>query len=255
MPSPFPGMNPYIEKADLWPDFHNSFLPALRAAIMPLVVPKYVVRIEQHIYVDEPRGSRRVGIADVDVSREPGPRSLPGRAGAITATPPKKLRVPRFRKRRVGYLAVRTTEGQRLVTVVEVLSPSNKDGGTDQDAYLVKRREVLAGDASLVEIDLLRGGTRMPITPPPACDYYTLVSRPPDRPTVDVCPVQLRDRLPAIPIPLADGDPEPVIDLKAVLDRVYEEAGYAYSIYNTPPEPRLSAEDAAWAEALIPAAG
>jgi hypothetical protein len=252
MPSPFPGMNPYIEKPGLWKDFHTSFLPALRAALMPQVAPNYFVRIEQHIYVDEPQnGSRRARIADVDLHLKNGHRPPAAPSAVATTTPPKKLRVPRVTKRRVGYLTVRTVEGQHVVTVIELLSPANKDGSSDQESYLVKRRELLASDTNFVEIDLLRGGTRMPITGLKACDYYTLVSRPLDRPTVDVCPVKLRERLPVIPVPLKRGVPEPTVDLKAILDRVYDEAGYAYAIYDDPPEPPLSPADAAWAKGVI----
>jgi hypothetical protein len=253
MPSPFPGMNPYIEKAELWRDFHNSFLFALRAAIVPQVVPRYFVRIEQNVYVDDPRdGLTRLRIADVDLGRQPGSRPRPA-ARAATATPPKRLRVPRLSKREVGYLSIRTPVGNRVLTVIKLLSPSNKDGSADQVSYLVKRRELLASNSSFIELDFLRGGKRMPVIGLGACDYYTLVSRPADRPTVDVCRMKLRDRLPVIPIPLDRAEREPTVDLQDVLNRVYDAAGYEYSIYDEPPEPPLSSADAAWARKLIPA--
>lgn len=257
MPSPFPGMNPFIEKAELWRDFHTAFLTFFRSALMPQVVPKYVVRIEQHIYVDEPQAERpRVRIADIDVSRERGKRSAlrNGHSAAAVLTPATKLRVPQPEKRKVGYLAIRAAGGSRILTVIELLSPSNKDANKDQRSYLVKRGELLAGDANFVEIDLLRGGMRMPISGLGECDYYTMVSRTKERPRVDVCRVRLRDRLPVIPIPLEPGVPEPSVDLQAVVDRVYDEAGYEYAIYDEPPEPPLSASDAAWARKLIPKA-
>jgi hypothetical protein len=236
----------------MWRDFHTSFLTYFRSAVMPLVVPKYYVRIEHHVYVDEADGeTRRTRYTDADVVLDRNGHSRPSGGAAAIATRPKKLKVPRVSKRYVGYLVVRTIEDEKIVTVIELLSPSNKDGSTDQESYLVKRRELLASNVNFVEIDLLRGGTRMPIKGLKACDYYTLVSRPPDRPTVDVCPFRLRDKLPIIPVPLERDESEPTIDLKVVLDRVYDEAGYEYRLYRTSPEPPLSPTEAAWAKDIL----
>jgi hypothetical protein len=93
----------------------------------------------------------------------------------------------------------------------------------------------------------------MPIrTLPEGCDYYALVSRAWQRPEMGLWPVGLRDPLPVVPIPLRRGEPEPMVDLKSVLDRTYDEAGYARRIYRTPPEPPLAPADAEWAKSLVP---
>lgn len=115
---------------------------------------------------------------------------------------------------------------------------------------------MLASAANFVELDLLRGGQRMPIKTLPPCDDYALVSRTAERPHVGLWPVGLREPLPLVPIPLRPGEAEPRADLKAVLDRVYDEAGYAYRIYGDgPPGPPLAADDAAWARGVLTAAG
>lgn len=135
---------------------------------------------------------------------------------------------------------------------IELLSPSNKATGADRDTYLEKRVEVLTSAANFVELDVPRGGPWMPIRPRPECDYYALVSRAWQRPGMGLWPLKLRDPLPAIPIPLRPGEPEPLIELKAVLDRTYDEPGYEDRIYRTPPDPPLAATDADWANALVP---
>jgi hypothetical protein len=94
----------------------------------------------------------------------------------------------------------------------------------------------------------------MPIRTLPECDYYALVSRAWQRPKMGLWPTKLRDAIPSIPIPLRPGEPEPLLDLKPVLDRTYDEAGYAHRVYRTPPEPPLSDADACWAKSFLPTA-
>ena len=128
---------------------------------------------------------------------------------------------------------------------MELLSPSNKYAGPDREQYLAKVRQLQRSRVHLVEIDLLRGGPRMPWLDMPACDYCVIVSRVELRPRgrADFWPIRLKDRLPEIPIPLRGGDPDARLNLQEVLHRIYDAAGYAYYIYAGPPEPPLSAAD------------
>src|SRR5208337_5364314 len=114
MPSPFPGMNPYFEQAAHWLDFHSEFLSALRRLLAPQVAPKYIVQLEEHIYIHD----------------------LP----------------PEQDVEKVPFLEVRDRQGRELVTAIELLSPSNKRSGEDREQYLAKRRELLRSPAHLVEI-------------------------------------------------------------------------------------------------------
>jgi hypothetical protein len=109
----------------------------------------------------------------------------------------------------------------------------------------------LATGVHLVEIDLLRGGPRMPLAPRPAKDYCVVVSRAEDRPDVDLWSIDLRERLPVIPIPLHAGSADASLDLQALLDRIYDGAGYRHYIYGLEPQPPLSSEDQRWAEELL----
>jgi hypothetical protein len=139
------------------------------------------------------------------------------------------------------------------VTVIELLSPSNKQAGEDREQYLTKRREILRSAAHLVEIDLLRGWTPPPMMDRPVCDYSVVVSRAERRPLAGFWAIGLRDRLPVIPIPLRSADGDARVDLQEALHSAYDGAGYAHSIYEGMPEPALSATDLAWAERLLPA--
>jgi hypothetical protein len=244
-------MNPYLEHPSVWQDFHQSFIPAAREVLTPQVGPAYFVQVGEHIYIQEDPDRRLAGVADLDVARDP---NRPGNSAGATATltAPTEVTIPEVVKRRVPYLEVRDRRDRRVVTVLELLSPSNKYAGEDRESYLTKRKELLASAANFVELDLLRGGPRLPLRGLPACDYYAMVSRPAKRPKADVWAVRLRNPLPRIPVPLGPGGTDAVLDLQAVLHRVYDGAGYASHIYDVPPEPALAPADAAWAAGLVP---
>ena len=129
------------------------------------------------------------------------------------------------------FLEVRDRQGRELVTVIELLSPSNKRAGDDREQYLAKRRELLRSPAHLVEIDLLRGWTPMPQEGRPECDYSVMVSRAEKRRAAEFWPIRLRDRLPVIPIPLRPPDDAAPVDLQEALHRAYDGPGYEHFIY------------------------
>jgi hypothetical protein len=220
MPSPFPGMNPYFEQAAHWLDFHSEFLSALRRLLVPQVAPKYIVQLEAHIYIHNV---------------------------------PTQLSLLKQDVEKVPFLEVRDRQGRELVSVIELLSPSNKRAGDDREQYLGKRRELLRSPAHLVEIDLLRGWTPMPQEGRPECDYSVMVSRAEKRRAADFWPVRLRDRLPVIPIPLRLPDAAARVDLQEALHHAYDGPGYEYFIYRGEPEPSLPPNDAAWARQFAPA--
>ena len=111
--------------------------------------------------------------------------------------------------------------------------------------------EQRVGEVEPVELDLLRGGPRLPVDGLATCDYCVLVSRSEERPKVGLWPIGLRDRLPVIPIPLRVPDPDVRLDLQVALHRVYDAAKYAKRIYRGTPQPPLSPEDQAWAREIL----
>ena len=253
MPSPFPGMNPYFEQPARWPGFHTKFLAAINERLIPQVAPKYVVDVEEHIYIHDlpPEPRRLLGRADLSVARPEGAPAGQPALGVLEAPAPVELQLPVQDVERVHFLEVRTRQGWELVTVIELLSPSNKRGEDRRDD-LAKRRGLLRSPANLVEIDLLRGGPPMPPDARPACEYSVLVSHAERRPAAAFWPIRLRDRLPVIPIPLRRPDEDARIDLQEILHRVYDAYGYADFIYAGSPDPPLDPEDEAWARQLMP---
>lgn len=254
MPSPFPGMNPWIERGAIWQDFHDSFLPAAREALNAQIAPRYLARIQEHLYVDDFDGeTHRIGVSDVSVSRSRTTETEEPAAAVQTLIAPARVWQVETEVTRQISIEIRDRQHRRLVAVIELLSPANKRQGRVRDQYLLKREQYLESDAHFVEVDLLRGGPRMPWRELPRCDYYALISRAKNRPEAEIWPIRLRERLPEIPIPLNSGDPDARLDLQAILDRVYDAAAYAVDIYSGDPEPPLSADDAAWAASILAA--
>ena len=191
MPSPFPGIDPFIE-GQIWMDFHAEFVPAIRAALNQVLPERYVVRIEEYVYLDLQREDDLMLVQpDVIVLEEPP--SVPattttGSTATAVAAQPAILTLPLHAQRRQRFLTIRKRQTQQVVTVIELLSPTNERANSlDQAAYLEKREEILRSPAHLVELDLLRGGARLPtVEPLPAGDYYVYVARAQHRPAVEV---------------------------------------------------------------------
>jgi Protein of unknown function (DUF4058) len=206
MPSPFPGMNPYLEQSYDWEDFHLNYISRMQEFLHGRLGSRCIVKL----------GIRRVGI---------GPS-----------------------EEKQAYLEIRDAKSRGLITIIEMLGPSNKSPGEDRDAYLAKRNEVLYSSVNFVEIDLRRGGTRP--TPPELSpsDYYVLIGR---CDYLGVWPFGLRDPFPSVLVPLGKNDwLESPLDLKAVLDQTYDAVGFGNHIYALAPEPALSLEDDAWARGI-----
>ncbi|MCS6860892.1 MAG: DUF4058 family protein [Abditibacteriales bacterium] len=254
MPSRFPGMDPYVE-GQVWKEFHNNFISEIQAALVPRLRPRYVVRLEERVYVErEPNGTSHYIIPDVTLVEDTAPLTLTGGGSTATVAQPVAIPVVMPEEVRELYLEVRLRETHEVVTVIEVLSPDNKRTGSDgRREYLAKREIVLKSPAHLIEIDLLRGGTRLPMARPlPPADYYVFVHRSQRRPMADVWHFTLRDPMPTIPVPLAGNDPDVSLDLQAVFNAVYDRAGYDYSLdYQHGTVPPLSEEEAAWAQGLL----
>lgn len=232
MPSPFPGMNPYLEQNDTWEDFHHEFLSRARAQLEAQVGPAYYVKVEVRLYIHELSAQERRYFGRADV--------------AVTSP------MPAVEFARESWLEVRDRRDRRVMTAIELLSPGNKDRADHREAYLAKRNEILAGNIHLVEIDLLRGGERPSIPLLPKCDYYALVSRCEHRPSMSFWPISLRQRLPVIAVPLSGDDPNAQLDLQQALDEAYDAARYGKYIYAEEPQPPLPSADAEWARQFVP---
>ena len=256
MPSPFPGMDPYLETPQLWPDVHHGLISEMQGVLNPAVRPNYVVRVELRVYIsDEDDPGREAIIPDVRVEKPKRRGAKKPKGGSVLAIA-EPLIVPLLIDEEIeeARLEIKHVETGTLVTVIEVLSPTNKiRGARGRASFMEKRQEILASDAHWVEIDLLRAGapsvTRPPLRP---SDYRVLVSRAAERTKARYWPVELRQPLPVIGIPLRAPDADVPLDLGVVLRSAYERGAYDLSIdYAEPPDPPLSGEDAAWADRLL----
>jgi hypothetical protein len=255
MPSPFPGMDPYLE-GRLWPDVHGSMIYTIRAALAASLPKGYFANIDPYVWLgegdaaDDPRTRR--GMPDAFVSNGPAARHPTG--PVATAEPTVRVRLPSPRRvRKKKYIRLFDAEDRSVVTVVELLSPSDKLPKEDRAHYLLKRDEYLAAGVNLVEIDLLRKGHRVPMgePDPPEADYYVLVSPTDDYPAAEVWAFTVRDEMPVFPVPLKTGEAV-ALDLRACLDKAYDEARYEKQIdYAKPPDPALRKPDAEWAAELL----
>ena len=252
MPSPFPGMNPYLENPELWTEVHHRLITAVAIAIAPPLRPKYRVAIEKRTYLSEGDQSIEVGIPDVSVLSQSSTRSTQSIAtlsgsDCITVTLPVPQEI------REGYLEIRVVATGRVVTVIEILSPTNKRMRKGRDAYEAKRRDVLSSSTHLIEIDLLRGGKPMQmIGQTPKTDYRILVGRKEQRPHAQLYAFNLRQSIPKFVVPLDRGDSEPTVILHPLFDEIYDQAGFDLAInYTSEPVPPLKDSDRDWVNALL----
>ncbi|HWG41590.1 MAG TPA: DUF4058 family protein [Gemmataceae bacterium] len=253
MPSPFPGMDPYLEDPWLWPDFHLTFVIGLRAELNRRLPVGYVALADRYVWVQEPETEerKRLGKPDVFLTGEGEAKGTPT-STAIVA--PVEVVLPSVTEKGSPYLKIMDRKHRRLVTVIELLSPANKTPGKDRDAYLMKQYEYLATDVNLVEMDLLRKGERLSWATASTVSsaYYVLVSRAVDRPRGHVWPFSVRDPLPTIAVPLTERDGDLPVELGMCMNQVYDTAGYARELdYTQPPNPPLDEPDAVWARQLL----
>jgi PIN domain nuclease of toxin-antitoxin system len=250
MESPFPGMNPFLEAPAMWPDVHHELIAIIRDQIQSKLSAGYRAVITPYLSFEsiEIAPIRRV-VPDVAiVEREPFATGASTALAVETAplTLPALMTVP------VEYarIEIRTVRDQVLVTAIELLSPANKRPGIDgADAYEKKRQELFSSTAHLLEIDLLRAGTRPQVARAlPQADYFVFLSRVQRRPQIEIWPLSMRDAIKLVPVPLRYPDPPIALDIGTAIHESYRRARYDLEIdyREPPPPPALSAEDAAW---------
>lgn len=255
MPSPFPGMDPYLEDPALWPALHSRFVIALADAIVQTLPPAYYAEIASRTY----RGEAETGLMLLQPGSPPEPpRSPTGQPGAVvarsdaavaTAHPPQTVQVPIPRDITEQYLEIRDGITQQVITVLELLSPAQKQVGSARTHYLQQRQQILSSGTHLVELDLLRNGQPMPllgaVTP---SAYRILISAGDRRPQAELYRLALWEALPPLPIPLKAPEQPSTVALQTVLDGIYDRGRYAMRIdYSQPiPAPSLSADEQAW---------
>jgi hypothetical protein len=252
MPSPFPGMDPWLEDPDIFPDLHDSLIFLMKEALNAL--PGYIAISNRLIWTEEDQ-RRILDVSLLNGSSADGYReyeTLPGLV-ALAVEPHPELHEEK-------YLEIKTDRGDRLVTAIEVLSPSNKvAGGDGHKAYLAKQQEFRSKDINLVEIDLLRAGkhtTAIPLerleTIKGPFDYHIAVTIITDVVRQYATTLTIQDRLPAIGIPLDQPHPPAVIDLQQLLNKIYDSGRYKQlAKYQSQPKPPLTKDAQQWASTIL----
>ena len=251
MPSPFPGMDPYLENPAYWSDFHASYLLYLRDALLERLPDNYEARIDEKVNLVQASPDHiRLREPDLAVTsdRPSAPGGTAASAGGVAVLEPVTIpHVLLEEETHERWIEILHRPERALVTVLELLSPANKEQPGFR-RYLDKRNGFLEHPVHLVELDLLLGGQRLPLRDPlPPGDYYALVSRGDHRPDCQVYAWSLRQPLPHLPIPLRAPDPDLTIDLQAVFTTAYDKGRYARSLdYGAPPGARLEPETLSW---------
>jgi hypothetical protein len=255
-------MDPYLERPNLWPNFHNTFISVARDQLVPRLRPNFFVGIEERVYIcDEADPAREVIIPDISVIQRPehDVRVVATEdGGTIEVAEPIIMQTLLDEEVREIRLEIRDVASRVVVTVIEIVSPANKvEGSRGRKSYNDKRVEIMNSPCHLVEIDLLRGGkSLLPVTAWDKGDYFVHVSRagPPGhhRPNGVIWPVRLHQRLPVIPIPLTPDVPEVSLDLQIIVNSAYDRAGYDLAIdYRDEPTSPLRPQPRAWADKLL----
>jgi hypothetical protein len=252
MPSPFPGMDPYLE-GYLWPDVHTALAHKIRQQLAPQIQPNYVARLEISVIEDE-AFEAEIGVMypDVEVVKvRPTLEPTGGApvAGLLPTTAPLTITIPTVR---LVTIEIRDVAQNQLVTSIEIISPVNKREPS-LGRYRQKRERIRQAEVHLLEIDLLRRGSRVwEYANIPKVPYMVMLARAASN-TMEVWPLTLSEALPALPVPLRPPDEDAVFALSAALTEVYEEAYYHLSIdyQQDPPPPVLTTEERAWMKQLL----
>jgi hypothetical protein len=256
MRPPFPGMDPWLEHPTIWPDVHNSLITSIRDVLAPQLRPRYFVGVESRTTVLTGLDVERVYKPDVAFHATESRATVRQPGVALLERPEVRtynVSVATAEATEETFLAILELPGRKLVTVIEVLSPTNKKTKDARAEYLKKRDDLILTNISFVEIDLLRSGEPMPVrkSPPPS-DYRILICRARRSSDAVLYAFPYTSPIPTIPIPLLPGDPEPMLDLNSVLHALIDRAAYELVMnYALSPDPPLRPADEAWAASIV----
>jgi len=265
MSSPFPGMDPWLEDSEVFPDLHHTLITLAREAINAKLPPGYVATSANRVWVDDEL-VREPDVALFGHERHPNDNGN-GNGGTATALALAGLTAIAVRQsdpEEEAYLEIRSARGKRLVTAIEIISLANKRAGKKgRETYMEKQDEYRLSGVNLVEIDLLRAGPHVSAILKEdlqkvlgGFDYHVSVVVARGRTTRHAVGIKLADRLPAFAIPLDRGVAPVMLDLQPLLDRAYDGGRYTELFdYGSPCNPPLSPEQQTWAEGILRAKG
>jgi Protein of unknown function (DUF4058) len=262
MPSPFPGMDPYLERPTLWPDVHHELISEIRASLTRQLRPRYFTQVQERVYIsteDDPGRIIMIPVIQVFSPNQGRQPRIPAGGDGVELAEPIVVETLLEETIREPYLEILNVENHKDVTVIEVLSPDNKVSRSQGlESFRLKRETIIKSRSHWVEIDLLRGGISLAVRKRiRAHEYFVHISPVSLRAKRQglVWPIRLSQRLPIIRIPLG-GKEDAQLELQAVVDTIYDRVGYDQVInYAKEPVPPLNKEWKAWADQLLRAKG
>ncbi|MEI7687152.1 MAG: DUF4058 family protein [Planctomycetota bacterium] len=247
MAGPFPGMDPYLESPAYWPDFHHTFISCWREILADRLPDSYDARIGERVNLVqlEPDVVKLIS-PDVAISQGPGLKRV-ATSGRVAMLEPALIPQTFVEEIRESYIEILHRPDRSLVSVLELLSPTNKTGSGFYE-YEYKRSNILKQNVHLFELDLLRLGDAPVLSQPlPPGDYRALLTRAERRSYCNVYTFSMRQSLPMLPIPLRAPDPDLTMDLQAVFELAYQRGRYARSVrYDQPTNLPLPEVDRVW---------
>lgn len=259
MPSPFPGMDPYLEHPSRWPEVHSRLISAIANNLESRLSEAYFIGVEKRVYQLTTDDSILIGIPDTIIAKHSAittnseNQSL---SATATLTPVENyttVTLPVPIEIKESYLEIRDIETSKVITAIEVLSPVNKRTGEGRRIYEFKRQSILGSQTNLVEIDLLRSGSSMPMSGTiEATDYRLLVSRASQRPQAQLYCFNIEQTIPEISIPLNPNEPDLQLNIQILLTEIYSQARYNRRIdYQKSPIPPFKKSVQPWANDRI----
>ncbi len=261
MKSPFPGMDPYLERH--WSDVHARLIVYISDQLQPQLGGSLRARVEERLIVESPLDEGRDIYPDARVfESRPSPRQPESLATGTSIVDPLVVPVSHEHRTETFIEIIDRASSDRLVTVIELLSPSNKVGSESQKKYRQKQEEIFTPKVNMVEIDLTRGGRRRFLLPQTKIrdshrtTFQACVFRATGKRTqFELYAMPLQQPLPAVKVPLRDQDTDVVIDLQPLAERAYQLGAYDDLNCSRPPVPPLNDQDTVWAETLLREAG
>jgi len=252
-------MDPYLENPVFWAGFHANLCGRIQTALNLSLPEGYFAEIDEYVWLQAEEEDERLllGKPDTFVTDKNGAHSKSRKdekVGVMVLAPPVEVTLPNAKKKKHRFVKIVGPDHATVLTVVEVLSPANKTKSGDGRKYREKRDEYLGTGTSLVEIDLLRAGERMPLgkPTPPDADYYLFVCRGGAYPQAGVWPFTIRDAIPVLPVPLKPDDADVPLDLQSCVSEIYDTNRYSMRIdYTQPTTPALRPVEAGWATDLL----
>ena len=276
MPSIFPGMDPYLEAPWIWPSFHNSLADQIQMLLNEKLPKNYFAQLEARSELGI-RPVKRIIAPDVAIIHTGRRVRRPDAdEGGVAIAVEEDLAVSTAI--RVDFIdepvtmtavAIRNTQtANEVVTLIEILRPSNKRPGSDRDHYIQRMKDILSGSiTSLIEIDLLRTGKRTwersdiieetleELETP--TDYLVMTSRSWSRSGADMHPISMCLPLPVIGVPLRQDEPDVPLNLQTAFQRAYDGGPYRRGAvdYSRPPYPALNEDQDKWRAELMKISG